>query len=365
MIRKILLFLIFVLASLASPTQAATYWVSPLADGGGSGADSLSNAMTLAEANAAANPGDLIRFRTGVYVASIAPARAGTDSSDAGRIRYQGFPNDPGTVTVAAMSLVAKYYTKVSGVTVSGSASVSSMVSSGVTLEYCDFQSGLSLAAVGYALVQHCNIGSGIEGQRLQITSGSNNWRRGNIIRQNTINVATTARLGTACEYSWQDSMVFNANTITASVYAGVDTHCNTWYDCSNCRVYDNTWTCYGDGSLSAFYGLNIRDNQIGNVWYRNTILQDPSSPRPIKVLFATSGAGRYCRGNTFSDMYVRVQGEIGYQTNASKGDTHKFGTYISGSSMTFTHNDSLTLRHNTFISIGSNVMNGETSDIF
>jgi hypothetical protein len=81
--------------------HAATYWVSPTGAAGNSGADSLSNAKTLAWFNANAAAGDICRFKSGTYADPIQPARDGTAGS---RIRYYGFPQDPGAVTVANVS---------------------------------------------------------------------------------------------------------------------------------------------------------------------------------------------------------------------------------------------------------------------
>jgi hypothetical protein len=93
----------FVLAAvllLAAPAMgsARTYWVSPVGIAGRTGADSLADATTLGWFNANAEAGDVCRFRSGRYADPVQPEHDGTRAA---RIRYYGFPRDPGAVTVA------------------------------------------------------------------------------------------------------------------------------------------------------------------------------------------------------------------------------------------------------------------------
>ena len=81
----------------ASPVWGATYWVSPTGNAANSGADSTTNAKTLAWFNANAVAGDVCRFKSGTYSSPIQPANNGTSSN---RIRYYGFPQDPSAVVV-------------------------------------------------------------------------------------------------------------------------------------------------------------------------------------------------------------------------------------------------------------------------
>lgn len=85
------------LAGLLKPAQAATYWVSPTGNAANSGADSTTNAKTLAWFNANAVAGDVCRFKSGTYSSPIQPAANGTSGN---RIRYYGFSADPYAVTV-------------------------------------------------------------------------------------------------------------------------------------------------------------------------------------------------------------------------------------------------------------------------
>jgi Fibronectin type III domain len=96
-VRRLALLVALTLAA-AAPAQAATYWVSPSGSSTASGADSSSNAKTLAWFNANAQAGDVCRFKSGAYSDAINPAKNGTTTS---RIRYYGFPQDPGAVRVS------------------------------------------------------------------------------------------------------------------------------------------------------------------------------------------------------------------------------------------------------------------------
>lgn len=89
--------LLLLLTLLAAPAHAATYWVSPTGSATASGADSLANAKSLAWFNANAQPGDVCRFKSGTYSTPIMP---NVDGTPANRIRYYGFPQDPGAVRV-------------------------------------------------------------------------------------------------------------------------------------------------------------------------------------------------------------------------------------------------------------------------
>ncbi len=89
---------LMLLTACGREAAARTYWVSPVGVAGRSGADSLAGATTLAWFNAHAKPGDVCRFRSGRYADPVQPAGDGTPAA---RIRYYGFPQDPGAVTVA------------------------------------------------------------------------------------------------------------------------------------------------------------------------------------------------------------------------------------------------------------------------
>lgn len=86
-----------------APAFGATYWVSPTGTSGASGADSTTNAKSLAWVNANANSGDVVRFKScagfpGGYVDPIAPTRTNVNAS---RMRFYGFPEDPSAVVVS------------------------------------------------------------------------------------------------------------------------------------------------------------------------------------------------------------------------------------------------------------------------
>ena len=111
------------LLPLAGASRAATYWVSPTGSSGASGADSSANAKTLAWFNANAVAGDVCRFKSGTYSSPIQPAGKGTSGN---RIRYYGFPQDPGAVRVTNIKFgggsnnqgsycTAKWFTTTSG----------------------------------------------------------------------------------------------------------------------------------------------------------------------------------------------------------------------------------------------------------
>ena len=97
---KLLKALAVSLLMLVAPASATTYWVSQTATGGKSGADSTTNAMTLAEANAAVSAGDIVRFRVGNGAAYTSPIAPGAMGTGAGRIFYYGWQNAPTVIKV-------------------------------------------------------------------------------------------------------------------------------------------------------------------------------------------------------------------------------------------------------------------------
>lgn len=94
------------LAASTAGAATTTYWVSPTGTAGASGADSTTNATTLAWVNANAGAritaGDnvVVRFKSGTYTTPIQPNFNGLSSR---RIAYYGFPNDRGAVTVTTI----------------------------------------------------------------------------------------------------------------------------------------------------------------------------------------------------------------------------------------------------------------------
>lgn len=101
-------------------------------------------------------------------------------------------------------------------------------------------------------------------------------------------------------------------------------------------------------------YALNCREQNVGNVWVRDTVMANPASTSPLKIEFATSGTlTEAAHGNLYDHCYFKATGALGYQ-NGCNYDTHQFNQFILPGPFIFPGGTDtlnyLTLRHNTFV---------------
>ena len=167
---------VLALLLLTAPAAATTYYVTTSGGGTHSGADSTTNPMTVAEANAAAVAGDVIQFKSGATTGTINPARSGTNAS---RITYRGFPAWPGAcvitggVTLDSTSATdSGRYISVSGLTFTTGFSggdTGFYTARWDSLTKCIFGNGGSVCG-GYNFLTDCTFGDGTVGDAFSWT---------------------------------------------------------------------------------------------------------------------------------------------------------------------------------------------------
>ena len=300
---------LFLFAAMAAPAAAATYWVSPSGSSTASGADSLSNAKTLAWFNSNALAGDICRFKSGTYSTGIAPARDGTASS---RIRYYGFPNSPGAVSVTTINhtthdyITSRWFRVSQDGGVNGSdngaiqdsiASVIATSTGGIWMhgDECTLDSltltGGNLTGTGQAhFIDMFHVGDGM---------GTNNWISN---CRFDVNVNTTAFQGDVhilgirdCAYNTFHRNTFNITVTSCFGYFFPVEMYMGYYN----LFQENTWNL----------AMNATPNGTHSVWaYRDS----SSYNRFVRNNVTTTGPGQISLGLSQSGSYVSTTNQIG-----------------------------------------------------
>ncbi len=370
-------------AAFVPPANAATYWVSPTGSTSASGADSSSNAKTLAWFNANAVAGDICRFKSGTYTDPIQPAHDGTPGS---RIRYYGFPRSPGAVTVADIKFG---YSKGSYCTVKwfrcpGSISGAIMVA--------------SISTVGDSLV-NCvttNAGGGIAFQNQGSVYDSLTVTGGSITGTGQYHFIDMFMVGSGTFA--KNNVVSNCNfDVTANTPASQgDVHVLGMMHTAYNTFINNTFNvtvnaCFGyffplemyEGYYNSFTNnrfnvqLNVTPGGTAAVWgYRDSssycrfVGNTVNVTGPGMISMGLSQAGSYVGttghmyfGNNFIKIaHPQVNG-VWYYQNGARGDTCEFNVIASGAATPafFLNQGSFTdciYRHNTFTTAGGVVVN-------
>jgi hypothetical protein len=379
MLKQALPFLLAL--ALAGPASAATYWVSPTGATGNSGADSTANAKTLAWFNANALAGDVCRFKSGTYSTGIAPARDGTAAS---RIRYYGFPESPGAVTVTSISfgthdyVTARWFNVSNNGGVSGSddgaiqdsiACVTATTTSGIwlhgdqcTLDSLTLTGGNVTGTSQYHWIDMYHVGDGM---------GTNN-----LVSNCTfaVNVNTTASQGDVHILGMRD-MAYNTffrNTFNITVQScfGYFFPIEMYMGYYN-LFQENTWNLAMNstpGGTHAIWGY--RDSSSYNRFVKNTVVTTGNGAISLGLSqsgsFPGSTGHTYLGGNVFKFNSVPGTGGV-YWQNGSRGDTLEFNTVAvnGGAAVYLEPGQDFTgtiVRHNTLFSTSTPVLNLNTS---
>jgi hypothetical protein len=361
-----------------------------------SGADSTdANARSLAWFNARAKPGDVCLMKSApqgnAYPSLIQPVNSGSAGN---LISYVGDLAQPYSRVVSGVAFDSSLgvasgwqYISVKGVGMPGDAkiTVANNTACHDSILNCTIDGSWSNHGGSGAVLRYCRVGTGDATDKFDEAHGNTanyfQWVTGTKVLDNTFNLACGAKDhdGNAMTHMWSKSgaMLRNRTTYRKLNSAFGDAHLNTWYSCSDFDVTD----CRFEGSASGlsgpngdaeYYILNLRDNQVANRWVRDTLveLNEPNAVRPLKFAWMTAGdtdpaheAGSH--NNLFDSNVVKIRGFMEYQ-DISRGDIHRFNTYITGEQVnlagcqtgcTTQANDSLTFTHNTVVSLGGVVI--------
>ena len=393
------LLLALALLLLAAPLQAATYWVSPT---GGtdstvySGADtSGANARALSLANSTVRPGDVVRFKSGAYTAPISPTNSGSSSS---RIRYYGFPQDPGAVRVTNVQFgrasdpsygdycTARWVTTTSaftgnsglfnyGVFPRGDSIVAcrSAVGNVVTVagNYHVYDS-LTVAGTNNSAGAWIRVSGGYDCKPLSTCSPCNpvtNFYRsaGNQIKNSTFTLTRSAGVGSfqCVKFEAADSTVFFNNTVTVtlgstdSYFFGLEL-----YNCDYSWVQGNTWTFTMSGTPAGARGFwSLRDWSTHNRFLSNTLTATGSGAMSFMLTNSGSCSGsvtdNYFGYNTLKVATPQTDAGMLWFQNGLRADTLEFNKIATSSTRplltltTNTDNFGGVIRHNTFFTAG------------
>lgn len=392
MLKRLIASLLLLTLAAAPRVDAATYWVSPTGSASASGADSLSNAKSLADVNSRVVAGDIVRFKSGVYSSPIQPNANGTSTS---RIRYYGFPGTPGAVTVSNIRFgwngtnSRGSYATARGFTVSGQ------------MTGCDETAGLYATGDSIANVRVPNAGGGINLRGkgcvlddVSVTGGSitSTGQSHFIDMFNANNVYAASNRVTNCTFG----VTINTTASQGDVHVlGMfRTHSNVFFNntfnitVNNCfgyffpvemyRSYSNSFQANRfniamnstPGGTHAIWGY--RDSSSYNRFVDNIV----TTTGPGLISLGLSQAGSfvsttnhtYLGGNVFKLNAVPVTGGI-YWQNGSRSDTLEFNTVaVNGGPALYLEPGgnftSTIVRHNTFYSNNPTVfsLNSATS---
>ncbi len=330
---------------LAPAAGARTYWVSPAGVPGRSGADSLANATTLAWFNANAQPGDVCRFRSGTYRDPIQPARDGTPAR---RIRYYGFPQDPGAVTVADIRFgwragsfcTARWFHAANGIT--GCDGVSGVFVSGDSIAACSTARGdagllvRGKACVFDSLAIRGTVSGGGQSHWIDLMIGGNPapwFATDNVVSNGrfTVTVRTGGPQGdvhvVGIGHGVGNRFVRNTFDVTVSRCAGYF-FCVELYEGYGTLFHRNTWNVRLDGPIGGSRGVWChRDSSSFNRWTANVV---NVSGRGSTLSFMLSNPGsfpgttgrNYYGGNSIRDDVPQPGTGVLWFYDGSRSDT-------------------------------------------
>lgn len=386
---------ILALSLLAGTAWSATYWVSPSGVAGRSGADSLSNSTTLAWVNANAKSGDVIRFKSGTYVDPIEP----TAHVNASRLRFYGFPKDPGAVVVKAITFDAHDSTGGCGDSRNGSFTTVRWVTSASNIAFNPCLSGICV----YDSVVACRLSREISLEAafcvldsitmnyVMTTSGDAIYIGGvpgrkaerNIIKNSTFNFTVNlpgpgvseSHLIKTGMGAYDDSLVGNTFNETIAASYG---YCYglEQYNTYGLYVAYNYWNFMVNAPIGGSNGVWAqRDSSrsskfIGNV---STISGNGSPGNPLKFMITNSGHWTETAGWSLYDHNTFTSNQIGAGfamidlQDGIRYDTWQFNTFnsLTTDEVFAVHNPTagLVFRHNTLRGGGPTVFKADVAD--
>jgi hypothetical protein len=384
---------------LASPAQAVTHswWVSPTGTSGASGVDSTTNAKSLAWFNANAVAGDTCLIKNGDYGATdIRPTHAGNVSH---YIVYVGNTAAPRGVTVRNVTADSldgcTQCVSVKGVHATGDASFHSGKSRTAALAGYDsltcavVDGSLRIVGRSNVTVDRCTVGDGTAGDGFEYTSGNTDISMRRVsyvdslhVTRSTFNLFSGGLVNVISSHG-SGYCLFDTLRFTLGG-TGADYGLHTTYD-----AVHNVWRdCYFAGSYAGSeddkYLLNMRDNQVGNLWERDTLVQvnTPLGAKPLKVWFQTDGnpldvnaggstANTYDYGdsnNTFLNCVVKVMGDIAIDDPLAKY-VFQGNVFATGGNFELSKGvgfiREVTFRHNTVLCSKDHVLSASLAKIW
>lgn len=385
------------LALIAFSATGATYYISPTGTYGRTptrdgSAWTDDKALTVAWANDSAVAGDLVRMKIGAYNADIRPRNSGLPST-AKRITFFGNLDTLNGVVVNNVTVDssdgATQGITVKGVRVLGDVSFRSLgVGSPIPGTVAGYDTLLSCTVLGSLLnngrsnvtIKTCNIGDGTERDYFHFGNGfgTGTWSRNQ--HMDSLYVADcTFRLASDTKnnaenvissHGVSNSTIERCRFFISGLPGSGDYSLQTHYDSKGVTFRD----CYFEGRYnglpanSPMYLLNMRDNQVNNVWERDTLVEASDSPLPLRVYFQSDGnlldatvggtTTTYDYGdsnNTFVDNVVKVRGPIYLDSPLAKYTFH--GNVLATAAslkLCNTFAREITFRHNTVFTSGS-----------
>lgn len=404
---------LFAACLLAAPAQAATYWVAPdsaSALGAGSpymnGSDSALTAFpngpkTLAWFNENAQPGDVCRFKSGSYgQVAIDPRNRNTTS--ALRIRYYGFPQDPGAVRVANVQIGesagrwGSYITVKWVTTTSGFAGVEGWASGGVvptgdSLVNCRSAVANSVSLQGHGCVldsltlSGTNTTSGVwfsvngaYGCNDPATTATElcanrpilevyETVRANRITNSTFTVSRPSGTNDWKLFRWTaaDSTLFFNNTVNCTLstttggFMGLELYMSKYS-----QIQGNTWNFVMNATPAGTHAFwSLRDSSRNNRFVSNTVTATGSgacSFMPTNAGSFPAGNGRNYYGyNTLKVATPQASAGVLWFQDGMQTDTLEANTVATSSTEALLNNagsrsDGAVVRHNTFLTAGA-----------
>ncbi len=349
-----------------TPAWAATYYVAPGGNDSSLGTSLATAWRTLAKANSSLLPGDVVLIQPGTYSDGIVPARDGGATS---RISYVGSLASPGVVVVALIDLTGRSYISVKGVTSAGNATLNATIGEVAaqrdSLLYVSVSGSLSMCGAWYCHIGRSTIGTGDPTDKFRIdlqggtpeTTPNAAITKGCSVVDNAFNLGGITG-GAMISLAHMRECIFSRNTFELRAPVGnADTHFFMNYRVKNCSFMDNRFTCLNLGS-GTLYGMYLRDSSRYNVFVRDTVVLHPSSTRGIAVQVAAAGAFNdwrtagdglgSCAYNEWHDCYFKVDENI--HATAKIHGCKFFGNTLITKNTTDFWADSLTMRHNTFL---------------
>ncbi len=371
---------------LAPAASARTYWVSPSGVGGAAGTDSISTPTTLAWFNANAAPGDVCRFKSGTYADPINPAKDGTSSA---RIRYYGFPNDPGAVVVSNIRLGYQYgdFTTVRWVTCLGGATglfeAAALQATDDSLVACRIygQNGSfhlsskrsvldSLLISGTVTAGGQNHFISIAGERNHNNGSVGQWSVGSLNNRFT-NSTVNLTLNTPGDFHVVLISAAGYNTIAGNTFNVDMQNCGGYffgveqYEGYSNRIEGNTWNFAMNGPIGGSHGMWCHRDSSSYNRYVNNRVAITGSGADLSFMLSNGGSfpattGHNYYGNNYIDVRSPQSGTgIFWYYDGCRQDTVEYNTFITSSTRPCllvangTQVNGLVSRHNTYVTAG------------
>lgn len=314
---------------IALPAWGGTYWVAPNGANGRTptldGSDStLTHALSLQWFNDSCTAGDTCRISWGNYgTARIRPTHAGTPSDF---IMYLGDTLSPGRVIVGEVKVDS-----LDGATRCITVKGVKATSASFTTTYCSYTgydtlansiilNTLSINGRKGMVVFGCVVGEGKDQDRFNVSNGlpsnvayycttnpdgtvtataitNNGSLRAKTVdslwvHDNDFNLFVTSG-ATAINMGQVGHSVFERNRHELACGSRNDVHPYTMYGVKYCTFRDSYYSGTVIDNTGPHYLMNLRDNAVGNVFERDTLVESASSIGHFKIAFSTSGNDR------------------------------------------------------------------------